>query len=801
MSTHDHTTLPVGHGAATPDAPVIGSYRLVRLLGEGGMGRVWLAVESHPVREVALKVVRGVSAAVIERMHREIEVLARLEHPGIARLYAAGEATLEGTTVPWLAMEYVPGVDLRTHVEQSPPDPAARIALVAAVARAVHYAHTRGVIHRDLKPGNILVDAEGRPKVLDFGIARLRDDGAEGLTFAGQVLGTVPYMSPEQLGGGRIDVASDVYALGAVAYELVAGCLPHPRLTTSTLFEALDIVRRELPMPLGRVAPQARGDLETVVMKALEADPARRYASMAAFADDLERVLAHRPVSARPPTRAYLASRFVRRYRALTAAAAITFLVLLVASIVSLRAAWSEQRARVLAEQRAQESAAVVAFLERMLASADPDVSRGRAPTVDEVVDEAERSLARAGAPAVERAVATTLASTRRSLGDYEHALALNTRALALAAADDAEGRHRLLRQRAVVLTDLTRFDEARTAIADARAAWPDATPLARLGLALSAARIDDDDGDVDAAMRAYRAILADAPGVEAADPVAAHELAATLDIARSNLSSLLRERGELDEAERLLREVLATRRTELGERAPATLASRHKLALVLAARGRQDEAIAETEAVLAAQREVLGDIHAATLTTMQSLANALAGTPRRAEAIALARESLAGFEKQFGEAHVQALAAMNTLAYLLEEDRQVEAAEAMYRRLVAIQQRAGETHPSTLAPRNNLAMLLLDAGRVDEACTEFHTLVDASRATLGADHVNTAIFMSNQGLCLGRLGRVDEARATLEAAHARLAAVLGPDHARTKAAAERLAALAGASAPTRRTP
>ncbi|HET8900256.1 MAG TPA: serine/threonine-protein kinase [Rhodanobacteraceae bacterium] len=769
---------------------MIGPYRLLHLLGNGGMGHVWLAEEAHPRRQVALKLARTASPSLIARMQREIRTLAALEHPAIARLYAAGETRLDGVEVPWLAMEYVRGTELIEYVQSAPVAQPACLRLLVDIARAIDFAHRRGVIHRDLKPANILVDEAGAVHILDFGIA-WRGDVEDGtLTQLGQVLGTLPYMSPEQLlrGDRGADVRSDVYSLGVVAYEVLSGALPYPQLASASLFEALNILRDEKPVPLTLRTGGIGADLATVVMKAMDADPERRYASAAAFADDLERVLKKRPVLAQPPTPWYRARRFVSRYRVLSIASTLVFLILASATLVSIRYAVGERAARALADQRARESEAISAFLRRMLSASNPEHTAGLSISLDQVVKAAENELdGLTDQPTVQRVVAATLASTHRALGNYTAALTLIDRALALPHPDNAEQRRDLLFERASTLVNLARFDEADRVLDEAALAWPVAPLASQLELDLERSRILLDRGDFTKAEAALRALLARAASADADKPSQNRPLQNTVATIRSTLSTLLREAGRLDEAENLIREVLAWRRQALGERAPLTLTSRHNLALILEAKGDYGKAETELRATLALRREILGEQHLATLTSWQSLANILAHQGKFDEAAKAARISMDGFSKQLGEAHVQTLAAMNSLAYCLEQQHQVDAAETMYRRIIAIQQRTDSRHPSAYAPRNNLAMLLMDAGKLSQAEGEFSRLVEDSRTTVGDDHLMTAIFMSNHGLCLTRMGRLQTARQELEGAHRRLLARVGAKHARTQAVIERL--------------
>jgi WD40 repeat protein len=313
---------PDAPSAGPAEARRINHYRILRVLGVGGMGTVYEAEQDNPRRTVALKVIRpGLSSpGLVKRFTQEAQILGRLHHPGIAQVYEAG-LTEDGR--PYFAMELIRGVPLDEHAGRHNLDAPARLALVARVCDAVQHAHDKGVIHRDLKPANILIDESGQPKVLDFGVAHATDADLQtttGRTVAGQLLGTPNYMSPEQVSAdpAALDARSDVYALGVILFELLAHRLPY-HLQYLPLHEVARVIREQEPSALGSIDRQLRGDVETIVAKALEKDKARRYASAGALAADVRRHLSHEPILARRVSAAGRLLRWARRHPSLAA--------------------------------------------------------------------------------------------------------------------------------------------------------------------------------------------------------------------------------------------------------------------------------------------------------------------------------------------------------------------------------------------------------------------------------------------------------------------------------------------------
>jgi|GEM_PF-1262176 len=379
--------LKTAHGAELPSR--IGPFEVLRKLGEGGMGVVYAVRRSREEGELALKLIRPglVSDSLMGRFRRESEVLRRLDHAGIATFLEAGEETVHFPSgqarLPYLLMERVEGLSLLRYARERGLDDHERLELLARVADALHHAHARGVLHRDLKPGNVLVtelegQSPGQPKLLDFGVSLALGEDRSSLsrTLTGMLVGTLPYMSPEQVAGdgGSLDARSDVYGLGVIAFELLAGRLPYP-VRELPMLEAVRVIREEPPLRLGAAAPRLRGELEVVVAHALEKHPDDRYASAAAFAADLRSIQAGTGIEARTPSWRVQLRRYTDRNRALVVGVAAVFLALLAGLVTTSWFALGQARAKELAER--ETAAAEAAATRARLVAASQDVERG----------------------------------------------------------------------------------------------------------------------------------------------------------------------------------------------------------------------------------------------------------------------------------------------------------------------------------------------------------------------------------------------------------------------------------------
>lgn len=373
----------------------VGAFTIVRTIASGGMGTVFEATQHHPQRSVALKILRAAlaSRASVRRFEEESAILARLRHPGIAQVYEAGVHQEGGVRIPYFAMELIERAETITvHADRMRMSVRERVELFIRVCDAVHHGHQNAVIHRDLKPANILVGSDGMPKVIDFGVARVTDQDPPSntqRTDAGQLVGTLSYMSPEQAMSTRgtdVDTRSDVYTLGLVLYELLCGRRAY-EIAELPLAEATSVIRERVPTRPGALRRELKGDLETIVLRALEKDRERRYQSAAELAEDLRRFVRHEPILARPATLVYQATLFARRHRSLVVAACVVVLTLLAGTCVSVWFAMRERDqsiranlATLEATREAQRVRRIREFLQGALGSANPFLPKDVSP-------------------------------------------------------------------------------------------------------------------------------------------------------------------------------------------------------------------------------------------------------------------------------------------------------------------------------------------------------------------------------------------------------------------------------------
>ncbi len=745
----------------------IGPYRITAVLGHGGMGAVYEAVHLKSGQSAALKLISPhvASPMVLRRFEFELQALARLEHPGIARIYHADMCDLGSGPQPYFAMELVRGPNLIEFAAQRKLTSRQRLELAARITDAVQYAHQQGVIHRDLKPGNILVTAEGQPKVLDFGVARATDADVQMTqvqTEIGQLIGTLSYMSPEQAAGDsrQVDTRSDVYSLGVLIYELLTGRRPYV-LERRLLHEAVRIIREEEPTRMSSLNIALRGDVETIVGKALAKDKDRRYETANALGADIRRYLRNEPIAARPPNAAYQFRKFAARNKALVGGVATTFLALLVGFLGTAIALNRAQSAEAQTRRRAEELQRISDFQAEWLGQVDP-AEAGRQLSVD-VAGKLSEALQKYGAPASEReALLASFADMWRKLNATDLARAVLDRAIlrpAVAALNekfkdqplvDAQLRHVLAsRYEYWGLYDaaLPLHEEALRLREIALGADHELTldSVGRLGHLFQAM------GKFSDAEIKFRSII------EAQRKRGRSEESDAI-VACSNLAAALYEQGKWDEADALFENLVERQSRALGEEHPDVLSSQHNWGVMRQRKGDLAGAERDFRAVLEKQRRVLGIESAATLTSLGSLGSVLRLQGKLEEAEPYLREAFDLRRRVLGENHRDTLVSLNSIGLLLNSQRQPAAAEPYLRDAMVVSRRVlGERHPETLRSINNLAVALRAQGKMPEAEQFLRESLEGSRLIYGNDHAETITAINNLGLHLESMGRAEE--------------------------------------------
>ena len=698
--------------ATQSSAASVGPYRLIQLLGEGGMGEVWRAEQTEPFhRTVALKLIKAGmdTKAVVARFDSERQALALMEHPNIAKVFDAG-ATPAGR--PYFVMEYVPGLAITEYCDQHRLTIQQRLELFMQVCEGVQHAHQKAIIHRDLKPSNVLVeevDKKPVPKIIDFGLAKAIGQRLTEITMfteVGGVVGTPDYMSPEQADRNErnIDTRTDVYSLGVILYELLVGALPfgsqelreagmeamlqkirqQEPLRPSTKIRSLResskdsaVKRREEPLSLER---HLRGELDWITMKALDKDRTRRYGSPSELAADIQRHLHHQPVLAGPPSATYRTRKFVRRHRfgvgVATAAVALLIAFATTMALQSRRIA----RERDRANREAETSKRVSEFMTGMFKVSDPSQTRGNTVTAREILDKASKDI-------------------RTGLSK------------------DPEVQAQMMHVMGGVYDNLGLYPQAQSLFTDA--------------------------------VNIRRGVL----GPE--NPQTLQSM--------SRLSGALREQGNYPEAEKLQREALDVQGRVLGPEHPDTLASVSQLAAILYFEGRYSEAEKLGQQSLEGKRRILGPEHPDTLWSTVILASIFFDEGRLADAEKLYHDALEVRRRVLGPDHPDTLSLMDGYATTLAEEHRNDQAEKLLRETLDIRHRVlGPDHRDTLMSMNNLANMLFLEGRYDDAEKLAREALAIQRRVLGPDHPDTAMSTYNLGGIALHKRKPDEALSLL---------------------------------------
>jgi tetratricopeptide (TPR) repeat protein len=731
------------------------------------MGEVWLAEQKEPVRRrVALKLVKaGMNTReVMARFESERQALALMEHPAIAKVFDAG-STLDGA--PYFAMEYVAGVPITEYCDNHRLSIPERLELFTQVCEGVRHAHQKAVIHRDLKPSNILVaevDGKATPKIIDFGVAKALSQKLTAHTMftrVGALIGTPEYMSPEQAlsSGEDIDIRTDVYSLGIIFYELLAGA-PPLELRKIAFDEFLRKLREEdPPKPSTKIrtqdaatsselaekrqtepralAKQIGGDLDAIALKALEKDRARRYGSVSDFAADIGRYLNHEAVLAVAPSVAYRARKFARRHRGALVTACAFVAVLVAAAVVSVRQSIRANRAAAVAQ-------AVSDFLRNdLLAQAGASTQSGPKTKPDpdlKVRTALDRAAQRIAGkfdkqPEVEAAIRDTMGQTYMDLGQYPEA--------------------RTQLERALELRRHTLGAEDQKTLATAR----------NLGnVALRQGKDAEAESILTNTVATQRRVL----GAEHAETLAS----------MIRLESVYEHETKYTQAEALAAQVVEMQRRKLGPENLSTLASMMSLALAYYDQGKYDQAEKLDNQIVESFRRVLGPEHPNTLGSMNNLALVYIGESKYAEAEALLSQTLDIKRRVLGPDHSDTLVTMNNLAGVYQEDGKYIRSEGLISGALEIRRRVlGPEHPDTLESMHNLARVNYLQGRYEQAEAQFSRTVEMRRRVIGPEHAKTLLSMWMLAAVYAAQGKYARAEPLFKQTSETSRRVLGPEH------------------------
>ncbi len=781
---HIHLVAPFeqnNNSELLSELPQIPGFEVIRLLGSGANGRVFLA-KAPEFGDVAIKIPNAwLSSDQLARFKHESDLLKRLSHDLIAKVYAVGETQINQVTTPYMVMEYVNGTDIRSHCQKKQLSQKARVQLMIQVLSGIQYAHQNRVIHRDLKPDNIAVDESGNPKIIDFGIATLSEDSTQvmtQLTKTGEVVGTLSYMSPEQISAShRLDSRSDVYSCGVVLYELLVGGLPH-KVNPAQFFSAVHAIVNDPIKPVTEHETLVDDSLAAVVHHALEKEPKNRFQSAHELANDLNRWLEGEAVESQALSKWYWVKQAAKRNKALVAGTLLAFTGMAIGLVFAISFASKEQSARALADSRAESNRKVVKFINDLFVNADPGQALGETITVKQVISSADYAIEKslAADPEVEAQIRLVLGNVNHSMERFEMAMNHYNKALSLVTKKD-ESYPNLITEKIKLLGDFSKFDQQLLLINQAN---QELNPqkhndlLDRIEIEKAANFSVNNKIDEAIAMLTQ---LKDRGGLNPENAIATNK----------QLGRFYREKGQFSQSESVFSNLVRDCNERYGSRHPITIDMRQELALSLRYLNRLDEAVSVYLGVVEDARAAFTDDSLTTLLARVNLSAAYMYQGNFDLAEKETAEVLPKMTDQIGPLHQYTMSTRNIRAGALDNLGRVDEAIELYQQtLDAFEQSENKASTVPLTVKHNMAVAYTKKKDYQQAAKIYQTLIPLCFEQLGKESFHCIIFADAMAEVEINQGHLDAAQSWLDYSTPGLLNTFGKEHRRVKTSLER---------------
>ncbi|MEZ5496211.1 MAG: serine/threonine-protein kinase [Gammaproteobacteria bacterium] len=780
---------------SSKNVPEINGFQIQKVIGMGANGKVFLATENQTGESFAIKIpLQLLSEDQMHRFHHESRLLSSLTHKNIAQVYQTG--VIENSELPYIVMEYVEGENIFYYCQNHTLTSQQKVKLFIQILDAIQYAHNRGIVHRDIKPDNILVTKDQQVKLLDFGIATATENSTQQLTQltkTGQIVGTLAYMSPEQVSGlDTLDTRADVYSLGVVLYQLLSGSLPF-KIDANQIFSAISKIIEDLPTKITAANNSVDSELATIVHHSIEKKADNRYQSANEFKRDLLNWLNDEPISVKSNyTLWYTLRHLARKHRALFTGTILAILGLISGLVFAISFAVKEQQARKIAETNALTNQRTVDFINEIFSSADPENVYGEELTVLQLIDNAERSLEYQlqGETEVEARIRTTIAGVYAGLNQTESALKQLEKVRNLLpelkevqnyhdfyyAVNFIEGKINL------ALNNTNENIELLNQLIKESENYPVDKHQAQVALANTYLQA----GDVDRA----QVLLEEITQAPVSEDFPLNHISRLF--AQNSYALLFDKLGNYKKSKELYEKNLISHIEFYGEHHMQTLIIRNNLATVEVRMGNTQRAEEMFRKVIEGKSEILGEYHLSTMVSKANLLSVLVTSEQFELADEYSKQLLADLEQHIGELHPRTLDVKNMRAYLLEDMGQLSEAEQLYRTTLKQYSENGIVKgPELFSLQNNLAMLLMKEEKLDESKQIFAELLENIEEYLGKEHIYYAIFIGNYGELLMKLKEFKAAKPLLQKSHDKIVESFGENHQRSIKAKKRLEQLA----------